>query len=76
MQTPPNLYRTFIYCQLYCIEKSKIKEKEAGNGPFFKKKVCGHCGEALNPSHEKFDSTALGLTSVKYSASNAFYSIN
>ena len=30
-------YRTFIYCQLYRFEKTKIKEKEAGNGPFFKK---------------------------------------
>ena len=29
-------YRTFIYCQLYCIEKTKTKEKEVGNGPFFK----------------------------------------
>ena len=30
-------YRTFIYdCQLYCIEKTKIKEKEAGNGRFKK----------------------------------------
>ena len=37
IQTPANFYRTFIiYCQLYCIEKTKIKEKEAGNGPFFK----------------------------------------
>ena len=33
-------YRTFIiYCQLYCIEKTKIKEKEARNGPVFKKTV-------------------------------------
>ena len=29
-------YRTFIYCQLYCIEKTKIKEKEAENGAFKK----------------------------------------
>ena len=29
-------YRTFVYCQL-CIEKMKIKKKEAGNGPFLKK---------------------------------------
>ena len=34
IQTPANFYRTFIYCQLYCNEKTKIKEKEAGNGPF------------------------------------------
>jgi len=40
IQTPANFYRTFIiYCQLYCIEKTKIKEKEAGNGPFFIKKT-------------------------------------
>ena len=32
-------YRTSIYCQLYCIEKTKIKEKEAGNGPFLKNKI-------------------------------------
>ena len=31
------IYRTFVYCQL-CIEKTKIKKKEAGNGPFKKKK--------------------------------------
>ena len=38
IQTTANFYRPFIiYCQLYCIEKTKIKEKEAGNGPFFKK---------------------------------------
>ena len=30
-------YRTFVYCQL-CIEKMKIKKKEAGNGPFLKKR--------------------------------------
>ena len=35
IQIPANFYRTFIYCELYCIEKTKIKEKEAGNGPFF-----------------------------------------
>ena len=29
------LYRTFVSCQL-CIEKTQIKKKEAGNGPFFK----------------------------------------
>ena len=29
------IYGTFVYCQL-CIEKTKIKKKEAGNGPFFK----------------------------------------
>ena len=33
-----NFYRTFIiHCQLYCTEKTRIKEKEAGNGPFKKK---------------------------------------
>ena len=36
--TPANFYRTIIYCQMYYIEKTKIKEKEAGNGPFFRKK--------------------------------------
>ena len=30
------IYWTFVYCQL-CIEKTKIKEKEAVNGPFLKK---------------------------------------
>ena len=30
------LLGTFIYCQL-CIAKTKIKGKEAGDGPFFKK---------------------------------------
>ena len=25
-----------VYCQLYCIEKTKIKENEAGKGPFLK----------------------------------------
>ena len=30
------IYSTFVYCQL--IEKTKIKKKEAGNGPFLKKK--------------------------------------
>ena len=29
-------YWTFVYCQL-CIEKTKIKKKEAGFGPFLKK---------------------------------------
>ena len=29
-----NFYRTFVNCQLECIEKTKRKEKEAGNGPF------------------------------------------
>ena len=29
------IYSTFVYCQL-CIEKTKIKKKEAGNGPFKK----------------------------------------
>ena len=29
------LCKTFIYCQLYCLEKTK--EKEAGKGPFLKK---------------------------------------
>ena len=38
-----NFYRTLIYCQLYTIEKKKIKEKESGNGPFFKK----HSSERL-----------------------------
>ena len=28
------LYWTFVYCQL-CIEKMKIRKKEAGDGPFF-----------------------------------------
>ena len=28
------VYRTFAYCQP-CIKKTKIKKKEAGNGPFF-----------------------------------------
>ena len=28
-------YRTFVYCQL-CIERTKIKKKEAGNGPLKK----------------------------------------
>ena len=37
IQSPVNFYRTLIYCQLYSIEKKKIKEKESGNGPFFKK---------------------------------------
>ena len=38
IQTPANFHRTFIiYCQLYFIENTKIKEKEAGNGPFLKK---------------------------------------
>ena len=41
IQTTANFYRTFIiYCQLYCIEKTTLKEKEAGNGPFFLKKKC------------------------------------
>ena len=31
------IYLTFVYCQL-CIEKMKIEKKEAGNGPFKKKK--------------------------------------
>ena len=30
------IYWTFVYCQL-CVEKTKIRRKEAGNGPFFKK---------------------------------------
>ena len=34
IQTSAHFYRTFIYCQLYCFEKTKIKEKEAGNGHF------------------------------------------
>ena len=34
IQTPENFNRTFIYCQLYCIEKTKIKEKEASNGTY------------------------------------------
>ena len=29
------IYIKHFYCQL-CIEKTKIKKKEAGNGPFFK----------------------------------------
>ena len=29
------IYWTFVFCQL-CIEKTKIKKKEAGNGPFKK----------------------------------------
>ena len=29
------IYWAFVYCQL-CIEKTKIKKKEAGNGPFLK----------------------------------------
>ena len=33
------IYLTIVYCQL-CIEKTKIKKKEAGDGPFFKKKQC------------------------------------
>ena len=32
------ILNNFVYCQL-CIEKTKNKEKEAGNGPF-KKKYC------------------------------------
>ena len=31
-------YLTFVCCQL-CIEKTKIREKEAGNGPFLKKVI-------------------------------------
>ena len=31
------ILNNFVYCQL-CIEKTKNKEKEAGNGPFFLKK--------------------------------------
>ena len=32
---PDMFYRTFIYCHLYCIKKTKLrKEKEARNGPF------------------------------------------
>ena len=38
IQTSANFYRTLIYCQLYCIEKTKIKEKEAGNCPSFFKR--------------------------------------
>ena len=30
------IYWTFVFCQL-CIEKTKIKKKMAGNGPFFGK---------------------------------------
>ena len=33
------IYGTFVYCQL-CVEKTKIKKKEAGHGPFFLKKEC------------------------------------
>ena len=29
------IFWTFVYCQL-CVEKTKIKKKEAGNGPFLK----------------------------------------
>ena len=32
------LCRTFVYCQLYYTEKTKITEKRQGSGPFFKKK--------------------------------------
>ena len=32
------LLTIIVYCQL-CIEKTKNKEKEAGNGPFFLKKI-------------------------------------
>ena len=32
------LYRTFGYCQLY--RKDENREKEAGNGPFKKNKLC------------------------------------
>ena len=31
------ILNNFVYCQL-CIEKTKNKEKGAGNGPFFLKK--------------------------------------
>ena len=44
------IYWTFVYCQL-CIEKMKIKKKEAGNGPFFKKVrfiVLGNITNAVN----------------------------
>ena len=30
------IYSKFVYCQL-CVEKTKIKKKEAGNGLFFLK---------------------------------------
>ena len=32
------IYWTFVYCQL-CIENTKIKKKETGNGPFLKKQL-------------------------------------
>ena len=32
IQTLVNFYRTFNSCRLCCFEKTKIKEKEAGNG--------------------------------------------
>ena len=33
------LCRTFVYCQLYCIEKTKIEKKRPGMVHFLKK-VC------------------------------------
>ena len=38
-QTTPNYYRTFIYCQLYYIKKTKIKVTEADNLPFLTIKI-------------------------------------
>ena len=42
-----------IYCHLYCIEKTKIKEKEAGNGAF-KKRISGRtiCAAVKDWSHQ------------------------
>ena len=39
--------KVFIeYCLLSTVLKNEDKEKEAGNGPFFKKRTVTSCGEA------------------------------
>ena len=53
IQTLENFYRRFFYCQLYCIEKPKIIEKEAGNDPFLKTVVPG-----INPRNEIAETSA------------------
>ena len=65
IQTPANFYRTcIIYCQLYCIEKKKIKEKEAGNGPF-KKDYYEGCGGGRVVRVLAFYSNESNLKTVK-----------
>ena len=75
------IYWTFVFCQL-CIEKTKIKKKEAGNGPFKKNQsitvvqftglwVLAHSptGKAScckNWKHSKLDQTASSRVSRKF----------